>query len=82
MAMTPAPTPEAPEAPPAPAKHHMPCCPSPETGCPGNGCAAPVAVLQVVGAWIPESAAFAVPVVPLVQLVSVARAPEPPPPRI
>lgn len=71
-----APTPETPHG------DHMPCCPTPESGCLPGACVMPVAaVLLAVDVASPDVAVSATPTLRALRWVSYAPEPEPPPPR-
>jgi hypothetical protein len=67
----------------APVDHHMPCCPSPATGCQANACASSVAAALIVAdGTAPHAPLLAPSSLIVTHWVSYSHAPEPPPPRV
>jgi hypothetical protein len=71
----------APATPDAPAKHHMPCCPSPASECQSVGCTSVPVMIVAAGTVAIEIAPALPPSVSVTHWVSFVHTPEPPPPR-
>lgn len=66
----------------APAGQHMPCCPSPASGCQGSACTSSVAAALILTSEAAPSAPLVTPPSLIAtHWVSYSHAPEPPPPR-
>ncbi|MDQ8153358.1 MAG: hypothetical protein P3B98_01745 [Gemmatimonadota bacterium] len=74
-------SPVSPDAPGTTDPHHMPCCPSPASGCASVSCAAPLATVSAVAVSAPDTPATRIHARVDGRWISVAHAPEPPPPR-
>jgi hypothetical protein len=66
----------------APSGQHLPCCPSPASGCQGSACTSPVAAaLVLTDEEAPSAPLVTPPSLIATRWVSYSHAPEPPPPR-